>query len=228
MRRAFTIALTLIAGSVALWGCVKTVAVRGDSQGLASGGGGVAFGFRTAETQPPIRWVLTIARLDPDGRTLSGLSTYKGLPTSVRHSEADFRTEKSDFAFYNLAPGEYAITAVVPFEPQPQFHQPIPPHLIAEAATTHGLIGAGMVSLMIASDRAREQRETAALGPRKPSELIFAENGLVKENAPRFAVRQGQVAYIGDFLFGAHRYEIEVEGLAGGITTVEGENNEII
>ena len=223
----FRIILALVVNLVSS-GCAENVAVRGDSQGLASGGGGVAFGFHTADTQPKVLWTMTIARLEPDGRTLSNLKDYNGLPTAIRHSEAGFQTEQSDFAFYNLAPGDYVVAAIVPFEAQAQFHQPTSSREMVGAAITHGPLGVGVVGLMIAGEQILEERERERFGPRKPSELIFIDAGAAKENAPRFTVHPGQVTYIGDFLLGARRFRVEVEGLAGGTSAVEGENNEIV
>lgn len=219
--------LFLILCGLILSACTKDVAVRGDNGGLTPGAGGVAFGFYTADTTPPLHWTLTIGRVNEGSGTIATATAINGLPLSIRHSEIGVQTERSDIAFYNLAPGEYAVTAIVPFEAQAQFHQPTTGQDVANAATIHGPFGAGMVGLMIAGERVREARESAVLGPRKPSELVFLENGRIKENAPRFIVRTGEVSYIGDFLLGAQRFKVEMEGIGGGIANVEGENNEI-
>ena len=207
--------------------CSRDVAVRGDGDGLIKGAGGVAFGLYKAETTPPLLWTVTIGRVNDDSGTVATSTTPGGLPVFVRHSEIGYQNERSDIAFYNLAPGTYAVTAIVPFEAQAQFYQPTTSDDVINAGIYHGPLGAGMTGPMIVGERVRESREAAVLGPRKPSQLIFVENGRISDTAPRFTVQAGQVTYIGDFLLGARRYTVELEGISGGITHVEGENNEI-
>ena len=219
--------LSLILLAFFVSACAQKVSVRGDNDGLSADAGGVAFGFYTADTQPPVLWTLTIARVNEGSGTVSSATAQNGLPTFVRHTEAGFQSERSDIAFYNLFPGEYAVAAIVPFEGQAQFHQPTTGRDMATATVTHGPLGGGMAGLMIAGEHIREAREAEKLGPRKPSELIFLENGRIKDDAPRFTVRAGEVAYIGDFLLGAQRYKVNMKGHRGGITSVEGENDEI-
>lgn len=207
--------------------CTPNVAVRGDRQGLSPRAGGVVFGFYKAETRPPLLWTLTIGRVNEANGTIATSTSTTGLPAFIRHSEIGYQSERSDIAFYNLAPGTYAVAAIVPFEAQAQFHQPTTGEDVRNATITHGFLGAGMTGLMIAGEQVREAREAAVLGPRRPSELIFVENDRIKDDAPRFTVQAGRVTYIGDFLLGARRYKVEMKGIGGGIAHVEGENNEI-
>lgn len=207
--------------------CSRDVAVRGDGHGLIPGAGGVAFGLYKAETTPPLLWTITIGRVNEGTGIVATSTTHSGLPVFVRHSEIGYQNERSDIAFYNLAPGTYAVTAIVPFEAQAQFHQPTTSDDVINAGIYHGPLGASMTGLMIVGERVRESREAAVLGPRKPSQLIFIENSRIKDTAPRFTVQAGRVTYIGDFLLGARRYTVEMEGISGGIAHVEGENNEI-
>ncbi len=212
-----------VAAVFALQGCVTSGQMSKDDVRtlLSDGKGLVVMGFDMPDEATATFWGASALRLDP----ATGLPE-KEAPDRRGSNVAGFFMQtyrvpnfERRFASTLVEPGEYAITAIGLRNPSGgAYYTPgyggggdMNP---AAAAASGGLIGLAMVAGIEAARAAGDAAEDREFGAPPPAPLLFYQDGVLSEDAPRFTVAAGEVVYIGDFLYGAERYAFEqtIEG----------------
>ncbi|MEQ8816931.1 MAG: hypothetical protein RLO51_13975 [Thalassobaculum sp.] len=218
-------ATAILAVGLLLAGCVKTRADNelsqiGGGQAVSRNSGVVMFGIERAPIDPPIFWTVDIRRLTPGTARPEAPVEGSGAANHVSYRQfGGMLARDENYAAYAVVPGDYAIVAMVPAQEgglfvNPDFRQAGP-----QAAA---MGGAGLIGLLVLGGGALAERsaEEARFGKRGRSPLVFvADDGTVLPEAPRFTVRAGEVAYLGEFLFGAKRYFDQRRDVGGGGNT---------
>lgn len=191
MRRAFTIALTLIAGSVALWGCApRSVPMKDDgSLELAQDKGAILFVLERDPLLLQTPLTMTIRRYDPTTNRFVGARTADDEDATdpdvieVKYATQAQLGRNDRYWTYVVPPGHYAIESVE----------------ITKTYSNVQFIGGnpfvGLAATLVVA------AASAAAAEMTHEEIAFSDGGHLTPDAPRFIVSAGQATYIGDFSF---------------------------
>lgn len=192
-----------------LSGCLSTGKPTIDQvrDSLDSGNGMVMIGYSSSLGF----WGLDIRRIDPatgeletyerDDVAANGVAFFEPQPPQSTHA--------THYQSFVLEPGEYAITSIGRRQPGGAVYVPDFGGTGGGGGAGAGLVALAVVAGMTATALAAKAAEDAEFGPPERPPLQFVVDSALVDDAPRFQIRPGHVAYIGDILVSAKVFTVD-------------------